>query len=349
MLNPTRALYYPYIHFQSVEWLKSALLYWEAIERIVPYAGYEANDPPEVQELQDAGCIEDIAAEPFTERVAEEYAARRATWGEKPTRDEALERIRIAVHDEKFSRSFAMDLLEHGFALQRGEWLEIDARFAVDYMAFLANVISGEHNAPTVTERFAHEVERSKQEFGLGREGNLKSGIKLVWATCSFPSPEALVSTPVERILKFRESHLDERRTFRNYMQTLASDLAQLPSPKAVKDALADRRSEIEASLKQQEETYRAMNIKQLAGAMALSVPSTIATAASTLPPLLQIAIGATALGVGILNVYKASRAERKKAKASFPLHYLISLEADLKLDGLQERYMRRSSRYFLA
>src|SRR5262249_34791048 len=117
MLNPTRALFYPSIQFQSIDWLKSALLYWEAIERIVPYADYEVHDPPEVEELQSAGCIEDVAAEPFAERVAEENTARLTAWSQRQTRDDAVRWNRIAVHHAKVRRSFAMGLLEDGFAL----------------------------------------------------------------------------------------------------------------------------------------------------------------------------------------------------------------------------------------
>ena len=46
-------LYYPYIHFRDVEWLKMAVLYWEGLARIVP-SYYSPHDSPEVKNLQDA-------------------------------------------------------------------------------------------------------------------------------------------------------------------------------------------------------------------------------------------------------------------------------------------------------
>src|SRR4051812_31766568 len=45
-----RALYYPYINFRSLKWLKTAALYYEGIDRIVP-EDFAPNDPDIVKEL----------------------------------------------------------------------------------------------------------------------------------------------------------------------------------------------------------------------------------------------------------------------------------------------------------
>src|SRR5687768_14972847 len=67
--NPTRALYYPHIEFRSLDWLKSALLYWEGVKRIVPDEEYTPNDCDELRPLLEAGLVENVSAVPFAQRI----------------------------------------------------------------------------------------------------------------------------------------------------------------------------------------------------------------------------------------------------------------------------------------
>lgn len=60
MPAPVKALYYPHIHFRSVEFLKCSLLYWEGVNRIVP-RDFQPDDPPEVKALIDAGLVTNVA------------------------------------------------------------------------------------------------------------------------------------------------------------------------------------------------------------------------------------------------------------------------------------------------
>ena len=57
------ALYYPYMHFWDVGWLKSTALYWDSISRVVP-SGFDPKDPDEVKYLVDKGYINDTWRSP---------------------------------------------------------------------------------------------------------------------------------------------------------------------------------------------------------------------------------------------------------------------------------------------
>src|SRR5438445_13685682 len=50
--SPKIGLYYPYIHFRNEEWLRTSLLYWDRMARIVP-RGYPPHDSPTVKRLMD--------------------------------------------------------------------------------------------------------------------------------------------------------------------------------------------------------------------------------------------------------------------------------------------------------
>jgi len=56
---PHSALYYPSIEFQSEEWVKMALLFWDHGYRIVP-VGHTPNDSFEIQTFIDNGLVINI-------------------------------------------------------------------------------------------------------------------------------------------------------------------------------------------------------------------------------------------------------------------------------------------------
>ena len=66
------ALYYPYIHFRDEEWLKSAVLYWPRIARMVPVRS-GPRDSPLVQALCDDGVIVNVHAGGVTAEVSREF------------------------------------------------------------------------------------------------------------------------------------------------------------------------------------------------------------------------------------------------------------------------------------
>ena len=67
----TIGLYYPYIRFRDLNWLKVALLYWPQIARIVPvgYVEHSFDGEP----LRESGFLVDIAPEQSVARVSDQW------------------------------------------------------------------------------------------------------------------------------------------------------------------------------------------------------------------------------------------------------------------------------------
>jgi hypothetical protein len=62
--GPKVGLYYPHIHFRDEEWLKTSVLYWDRLARIVP-AGYPPDDSDTVRRLQsEYGLIVNLRPDP---------------------------------------------------------------------------------------------------------------------------------------------------------------------------------------------------------------------------------------------------------------------------------------------
>jgi hypothetical protein len=88
------ALYYPYIHFWDVGWLKSTALYWDSMSRIVP-DGFEPDDPDEVKRLIDAGYIRN------------DYHDRRPGEGAVADATAAISRL-LAAHRKKLQARYGL-------------------------------------------------------------------------------------------------------------------------------------------------------------------------------------------------------------------------------------------------
>lgn len=58
-MKPNSILYYPYIEFQNEAWVKSSLLLWDHVYRIVP-EGYTPNDSDEISALVDNDLVRNV-------------------------------------------------------------------------------------------------------------------------------------------------------------------------------------------------------------------------------------------------------------------------------------------------
>jgi hypothetical protein len=66
------ALYYPYLHFQDEGWLKTAVLFWPKIGRIVP-GDFRPRDTPTVHALVDHGLVFNVPPRPWTFEVGQDF------------------------------------------------------------------------------------------------------------------------------------------------------------------------------------------------------------------------------------------------------------------------------------
>ncbi len=145
-------LYYPSIEFQSEEWVKNALLYWDRIRRIVP-ENYNPQDSDFIRELQEAGLIKNITP---TQRSAEDASAKFRKLADKVG---LLRNIQLAqgdphlLHTTKIQSLLAVFFQAIGIAEKiDDEWLRMNRCLAGYYMIFLADCIAKSRNLVTGTD-----------------------------------------------------------------------------------------------------------------------------------------------------------------------------------------------------
>jgi hypothetical protein len=146
-----QALYYPYIHIADENWLKVASLYYDTLNRIVPY-GYVTADSPFVEEL-DAKTHFIRNLTPSQELAEIQYSfldfakqhlatseKRAAVWQKL---NGQLSPFIAVVHSNKFENATLYELVDLGLAKEPEDWNEewhtLDPLTATLYMTFLAN------------------------------------------------------------------------------------------------------------------------------------------------------------------------------------------------------------------
>jgi hypothetical protein len=338
MAAQTKCLYYPFIHFQSVEWLKSALLYWEGVKRIVPFDGFQTDESPEVKRLEELGLVENVAGDRYRREAADAFLPRlqslASSRGGRFEGTLARTGNRAAdahVHVEKIDERLADLLQASGLAHRAGDWFEVARPLAGLYMMALAGQASRALNAPMATDTLDCEVASlyfNTEGGGLTAAQDSMSFVRMI---CRFPAPQNLAAVSLGKILELRDRYREQRRDFRTEVQSVAEEVSRLKTSEAVKDAIEERRQAIADAAESQRRALDEANVASMWGFLSISIPSGLASMAAGIPPVLLPVIAGGIVALGAINWYAKRRGAFRSIRKSSPWHYLLSLEHDIQ------------------
>lgn len=137
-------LYYPSIEFHSDEWVKSSLLLWDSVYRIVP-ADYKPYDSHSIREFADSGLVRDVNLdESDVKQTGDEFIELCDSLPFIPAGLEPGDEDRI--HPDKIDKrlypsleKIADNFLHHG-------WLHLSKELARGYMFYLAKTVAQRRN-----------------------------------------------------------------------------------------------------------------------------------------------------------------------------------------------------------
>jgi hypothetical protein len=324
---PIKALYYARIHFDSVGWLRAALLYWEGVLRFRP-EGETPIDPPEVDELAAAGLIENVAPERYRFDVAEAFHARLgdvADWFARgPCVEESADPLVPASH---LDPDLVRRLEDRGLAAARGDWVKLPPAMAMLYKSILANEAGRELNAAPANDDSHCDLPAylAHRRLALGPNPRAPTdGFACARALHPFPSIEQTASLTTERLLEIRANTTAQRRLFRESVQQRVQQLDDLPSEEAMRSHLHDFTSEVRAEVRAQRVSRRASNIGDAWRLVLLGLPASIGTAVAVAEAMPMVAAAGVvgSIGLGVADVFARARQRRRAG------HYLLVLEA---------------------
>ena len=248
----TRALYYPTIDIKNWDWAKSATLFWDTIQTIVPISMNEPYTNKVTKAMYDEGVLVPLNVSPdmgLISELAEDVqkflqtnegfdfmikAEDNKTFIHKDKLPRELNSI-FSIHPDKMPYEIQRVLREN---LSEGGWISVDNRFARFYMSLLANkicdverlvLLTDNEKASNLTEkaRIDNQIQiiRNHENF---YERDKRTTLHLsegLLSNLAFRGIRFSPDTKVTDVISFKRSHQDELGLFRANLTKLVKDI----------------------------------------------------------------------------------------------------------------------------
>lgn len=367
----SQALYYPWIDVRDEAWLKTAILYWDSVRTIVPESIDDPYSTDTGRALQDAaflvplrvqsgmGEIEELARDVVTYLGTGEGAELLIASPGGRRRDIHVEKLphelrRLAdIHPDKLP--FEIRHLLAGLTTPSGPgpgWLRVDEKFANFYMTLLATRLAERVGARLLTsfaaaDRLAVAARLDAQlAWGMHRQWRHWREYEAFGPRHRMPrhlAPGMLASlaierigiapdTPIDRLIKFRETHQDELAQFRTKVEQLASSVEADLSAEALRERVATLYAgEVAPAFANLKAALKGRRIRWLSDgllkvAFFSAAPTTMLVVAG-LPVPMALLAGA---GISLVATGTMYNVEKQESLRANPFAYLLSMEREL-------------------
>jgi hypothetical protein len=267
----TRALYYPTIDITNEDWLKTAVLFWDEINTIVPESISNPYQQPSTEYLADEGilkpmrvhsdmhAIEELTPDVLTYRNTNEgFQLLTQSQGNTYIHVDKLPMDMPHlwdIHPEKLPyeiRNHLEDSFHNG-------WMHVDSSFAIFYMTLLANKLCEENHISPLTDNIfssnltdkarldnqillpssdrRHDYEYRNMQRYCNKHIQIGQGLLtnlIIENICIKPN------TSLEDIIQFKRSHQDELGLFRTNLAKLTQQVSNENSVEIIKQQVHD-------------------------------------------------------------------------------------------------------------
>jgi hemerythrin-like domain-containing protein len=331
----THALYYPTIEFRDVNSLKRALLCWERVFRIVP-STYVPNDCPEVAVAKQEGLVVDLLLDANEKRVAAhqfldlyhrlDSPDNRLVWPAGLS-TETYTRINPEKIDAKLLPLFeqlSQRLTADGF-------LEVSSELAGGYMFYLANAVAASRSLDllsdsadywTVGTFFASAANFTDAVYSETAEAYL--------ATLAVEDllPRDFDEVPIEKVLRFRAEHDQERVLFQEALKELRQQVSRCNSKQHAQYIVVDFVKHVERARDQYRDSMGFLRKTDINTLLTVGLPVGMGfLSLPTVPagdPYSALRIGAGLLFGVVSSLASRSLIPKERSVSS----YLVSTEA---------------------
>lgn len=360
----TRALYYPTIDIRDEDWLKTATLFWDELNTIVPSSIQNPYRMNSTQYLADVGVLKPIKVSPDFDLIEDlttdtinylncSEGFQLLTQGrgnsfihrEKMPRD--VDRL-FHIHRDKLPY-FIQHELQKDLANNNG-WIQVDTNFAMFYMTLLANKICEQESIGLLSDNslianltdkvrldnhiaindrdYRHRIRHSRthdQERIYLTQGLLTNLI--------IDGIKITDTTSLEDILKFKNAHRDELGLFRTNVAKLAQSVSSNAPYEAIRQQVRDiYTDEFLPSYNNFKKALTGSKVKWVSdNFMKISLVSTTATALPmavfglSLPQALL-----AGAGISLIASLVSYNEDKKEKLRSSPYSYLLATQGQI-------------------
>lgn len=347
------ALYYPHIHFRSRRWLRTAMLYYDSVSRIVP-AGLDPDDRTfyrfpwisdelleDVREMTASGIVRCEAPDSSVTEIANEFfdfAMDNLVDSEKRSRlvPELAARSRYyTIHPAKIDPELLRVLEELKLAHQKqgdpySDW-NIEPVTGGLYMLFLADRMAG--NRQLVSDKPVYQsLLYTRLPGDESSPTHDDRPFRLASAVLQTVVPVDLDCVNLDKLFRIREDFADQRRRFQDKLEQIGKDLQQASDADTLAHAVERHRAAILDQYETQLDEVRKHNLIAGHGLFSVSVPSYVTSAWGLGLTAPQVLVG---LGVVGLSAVALKFMFDRKISRRNPFTYLMSVSRALKPNRL--------------
>lgn len=347
-------LFYPHIHFRSREWLRSSVMYYDKLSRIVPrgvpvdrvhwYRELMNHSQAEamvrdVDALKANGFLIDEAPEAVLKEVSEEFSVFLENALSNPERRAKL--IPALAHDDSFY-SIHPAKIDHqlqerlrGIGLiherQDDDYsdIELEPVTAAFYMLHLANRMAGRRALVTDEARY-QSLMYQPVDGASEKKGVKDQELRLATAVFETVIPTGLVNVPIETLMKIQYDLVDQRRRFQDKIRSIAKSMEKIDDPEEIQEEIDVQARKLKDDQEDLRERLKAIGVTGVGALMAVSVPSWVPAdwgAGAKAGSAMLLGAGAFAVSNSLIK----SIFEYRAAKRTNPMTYVLNVKKRVK------------------
>jgi len=224
-------LYYPHIEFQNEAWVKSSLLLWDHVYRIVP-DGYVPNDSDEIKALVDEDLVRNIRLDDNDRSVTFEEFLKLCDKIEKNMPAGLIPSDEDRIHPGKIDDRLYpyLDLIGEHF-VDEDRWLHLSKELARGYMFKLSQVVARGRNLSRGTD----DVDAWSINPYFTENANFSDFLQDPEAKGFFCSvtledvvPQNIGEVSSKELISFVNSRKEERKMLREKFDELTDHIAKV-------------------------------------------------------------------------------------------------------------------------
>lgn len=333
------ALYYPYIAFSNVSWIKAMAMFYENIYRIVP-DNIVPDDPEALQPLlEDSSIGAMIDPAKYTKETADIFLDNIANWSAAAlTASEAEEKEIAKLHTDKTDKKVKQLFKSLGYK-ETNKWLHIPTELASNYMLFLAteigkrnqlNLITNEWAPWTATSYFNLNggVDKVIMPYGEGKD-IIDDPFALFCLILSEITPMNIHEIPADKIVNFRLKRKDEISRFRTAVSDLYDELRKLEDPKVRYDFISTKIDDLKKAKADYQKSADIIKAKGWFGVSFMGFPAPVALGTLfNIPVASTVALTIASIAIGGIFNIKNTKAELQKLNKDNPVSCLIQMRS---------------------
>ncbi|HCW06925.1 MAG TPA: hypothetical protein DGG95_06130 [Cytophagales bacterium] len=348
----TKALYYPTIDILNEDWLKTAVLFWDEINTIVPLSIKNPYKENTTQFLADEGILKPMTISPdfaIVKELAEDTinylntneGFQLLTQGRSKSvtlhRDKLPKDVSrlFDIHPEKLPYEIQFHLRD---SLTKDGWFRVDSSFAVFYMTLLANKICEYKSIALLTDnpltsnltdkvRLDNQIAIKERGYNSRNDRyiNLAQGLLTNFI---IEGVRIKKTSSLEDVLNFKRKHRDELGLFRTNIANLTKNVSKDKPFETIRREVEDiYNDEFLPAYNSLKKALNGGGIKWASdNFMKISFISTSATA---LPILLGLTLPQALVagsGVSLITSLISYNQEKREKLRTNPYSYLLSV-----------------------